>query len=170
MIMDQICMPVPKFGVLCNGNFGGAIHDIYSRSSESSLVAIWPCQQSRVMVGDDTTNTPSEVGIEHLRRDCKDVAAVVAAKLGEKAGETYPEAFSAYYSMPTRWRKRIADPVDTRGALEMAIAVFADSSLDMPASASSARDGVTNGLPLCFAATIDVQASDDCLCSKRWER
>ena len=84
MIMDQICMPVPKFGVLCNGNFGGAIHDIYSRSSESSLVAIWPCQQSRVMVGDDTTNTPSEVGIEHLRRDCKDVAAVVAAKLGEK--------------------------------------------------------------------------------------
>lgn len=167
MIMDQICMRVPKFGVLRNGNFGGGTHDIYSRSSDSGVVAIWPCQQSRVMVGDDATNTPSEVDIEHLRRDCKDVAAVVAAKLREKAGETYPEAISAYYSMPTRWRKRITDPVDTRGALEMAIAVFADASLDMPVPASFARVGVTNGLPLCFAATIDVQASDDCLGSKR---
>ena len=170
MIMDQICMPVPKFGVMCNGNFGSGNHDIYSRSPDSGLVPIWPCQQSRVMAGDDATNSPAEVDIEHLRRDCKDVAAVAAAKLREKAGETYPEAISAYYSMPTRWREGITDPVDTRGALGMAIATFPNAPLDMPAPASFARDGATNGLPLCFAAAIDVQTSDDGLGSKRWER
>jgi 3-methylcrotonyl-CoA carboxylase beta subunit len=129
MLMAQGGSRVPKFTVMINGSFGAGNYGMCGRAWDPRFLFAWPNHQIGVMGGEQASNTLVEVKANQMRRNGQDIDDVVLEQLRADTLDAYQEQISAYYSTSQLWDDGIIDPVDTRNALGMAIAVSLNSPL-----------------------------------------
>ncbi|WP_353228801.1 carboxyl transferase domain-containing protein [Novosphingobium sp.] len=132
MIMALSCSHVPKFTVMCNGSFGAGNYGMCGRAFDGRFLFTWPNHQIGVMGGDQAADTLVDVKARAMRQTGAPVDDAVLEQLRRQTRAGFDEQISARYSTSEVWDDGIIDPVDTRNALGMAIAVSLNAPLGQP--------------------------------------
>ncbi len=119
---------VPKFTVIIGGSYGAGNYAMAGRAYAPRLLWMWPTARICVMGGEQAANTLLTVKLEALAREGKTMSEEEQEKFKEPILKKYEEESSAYYSTARLWDDGILDPLDTRKALALGIAM----SLNFP--------------------------------------
>lgn len=137
MIMVQTGSEVPKFTVMCNGSFGAGNYGMCGRAFDARLMFSWPNHQISVMGAEQAAGTLTDIKIRQLERDGQELSAKERDAIHQSIADEYGMQSSAYYATSELWDDGMIDPVDTRGALGVAIA----SSMNAPVGDGSHNYG-----------------------------
>ncbi len=114
---------VPKFTVIIGGSYGAGNYAMAGRAYAPRLLWMWPTAKIAVMGGEQAANTLLTVKLEALAREGKTMTEEEQEKFKEPILKKYEEESSAYYSTARLWDDGILDPLDTRKALALGIAM-----------------------------------------------
>lgn len=114
---------VPKFTVIIGGSYGAGNYAMAGRAYAPRLLWMWPTAKISVMGGEQAANTLLTVKLEALAREGKTMTEEEQKKFKEPILKKYEEESSAYYSTARLWDDGILDPLDTRKALALGIAM-----------------------------------------------
>jgi acetyl-CoA carboxylase carboxyltransferase component len=114
---------VPKFTVVFGGWFGAGNYAMAGRAYDPRLMFMWPNSKISVMGGEQAAGVLIQVKQDQLRARGEEMKAADIEKLRNSILEKYEYEGSAYYSTGRLWDDGILDPVDTRKAIAMGIAM-----------------------------------------------
>lgn len=114
---------IPKFTVIIGGSYGAGNYAMAGRAYAPRLLWMWPTSKISVMGGEQAANTLLTVKLEALAREGKTMTEEEQEKFKEPILKKYEEESSAYYSTARLWDDGILDPLDTRKALALGIAM-----------------------------------------------
>ncbi|MGQ9619052.1 MAG: carboxyl transferase domain-containing protein [Candidatus Aminicenantia bacterium] len=120
---------VPKFTVIVGGSYGAGNYAMAGRAYGPRLLWMWPTAKIAVMGGEQAANTLLTVKLEALAREGKTMPEEEQEKFKEPILKKYEEESSAYYSSARLWDDGILDPLDTRRALALGIAMSLNSPI-----------------------------------------
>jgi 3-methylcrotonyl-CoA carboxylase beta subunit len=114
---------VPKFTVIVGASHGAGNYGMCGRAYRPRFLFMWPGSRISVMGGEQAAQTLLQVKQEQLAKQGKALSkeeeqAILAPVLAK-----YDEESSAYYSTARIWDDGILDPLETRDALGLGIAV-----------------------------------------------
>ncbi len=120
LVTAVACAEVPKLTVIIGGSFGAGNYGMCGRAYEPRFLWMWPAARISVMGGEQAAGV-----LVQIRRDSRagrvDEAELEA--LRRDTLERYDEEGNPYYSTARLWDDGILDPVETRAALGLALAV-----------------------------------------------
>jgi 3-methylcrotonyl-CoA carboxylase beta subunit len=125
LVTAVACSAVPKFTVVIGGSFGAGNYAMCGRAYGPRLLFMWPNAQISVMGGDQAAEVLSLVGREGLSPE-------EAEQRKEAIRERYAAQGSPYYSSARLWDDGVIDPVETRRALAMGLALAAAATSPPP--------------------------------------
>jgi acetyl-CoA carboxylase carboxyltransferase component len=123
---------VPKFTVIVGASHGAGNYGMCGRAYRPRLLFMWPNARISVMGGEQAAYTLLQVKQEQLARQGKTLSkeeeqAILAPVLAK-----YEEESSAYYSTARIWDDGILDPLETRDALALGIAMSLHAPIPDP--------------------------------------
>lgn len=121
---------VPKFTVVFGGSFGAGNYAMAGRAYDPRLLFMWPNSKISVMGGEQAAGVLIQVKQDQLRARGEEMKASDIEKLRNSILEKYEYEGSAYYSTGRLWDDGILDPVDTRKAIAMGIAMSLNKPFD----------------------------------------
>ncbi|MCB9881617.1 MAG: methylcrotonoyl-CoA carboxylase [Planctomycetes bacterium] len=114
---------VPKFTVLIGGSFGAGNYGMCGRAYGPRLLFTWPNSRISVMGGEQAAGVLAQVKRDQLEAEGKTLSAADEAALKAPILEKYETEGSPYYSSARLWDDGILDPIETRRALALGIAM-----------------------------------------------
>jgi acetyl-CoA carboxylase carboxyltransferase component len=114
---------VPRFTVVFGGSFGAGNYAMAGRAYDPRLLFMWPNSKISVMGGEQAAGVLIQVKEEQLKAQGKLMDPAERDQLKQTILKKYEEEGSAYYSTSRLWDDGILDPVDTRKAIAMGIAM-----------------------------------------------
>ncbi len=114
---------VPKFTVIFGGSFGAGNYGMAGRAYDPRLLFMWPNAKISVMGGEQAATVLVTVKQDQYRAMGKEMPAEEIEKMRRPILEKYEREGAALYSTSRLWDDGILDPVDTRKALAMGIAM-----------------------------------------------
>jgi len=121
---------VPKITVVFGGSFGAGNYAMAGRAYDPRLLFMWPNAKISVMGGEQAAGVLIQVKQDQLAARGKTMAKEDIEKLRKDILEKYEYEGSAYYSTSRLWDDGIIDPVDTRKAVAMGIAMSLNKPFD----------------------------------------
>ena len=123
---------VPKFTVVIGGSFGAGNYGMCGRAYDPRLLWMWPNARISVMGGEQAAGVLVTVKRDQLARQGKSLSAEDEAAIRDPLLAKYDHEGSPYYSTARLWDDGILDPLDTRDALGLAIAMSQQAPLREP--------------------------------------
>ncbi len=114
---------VPKFTVIVGGSYGAGNYGMCGRAYDPRLLWMWPNAKICVMGGEQAANVLLTVKMRQLKRKGREMTPEEQEAFMRPVLEGYENEASAYYSTARLWDDGIIDPLDTRGALGLGIAM-----------------------------------------------
>ncbi len=114
---------VPKFTVIVGGSYGAGNYAMCGRGYDPRLLWMWPNARICVMGGEQAADVLLSVKLEALKREGKTMSEQEMEEFRRPIIELYERQASPYYSTARLWDDGILDPVETRTALALAIAM-----------------------------------------------
>ena len=114
---------VPKFTVVIGGSFGAGNYGMCGRAFAPRLLWMWPNARISVMGGEQAAGVLTTVKRDQLDRQGRTLSAEDEAAIRDPLLEKYEHEGSPYYSTARLWDDGILDPLDTRDALGLGIAI-----------------------------------------------
>lgn len=114
---------VPKFTVIVGGSYGAGNYAMCGRAYGPRLLWMWPNARISVMGGEQAANVLVTVKIKRLQAEGVKMTEEEKAKLMKPILEKYDEEASPYYSSARLWDDGIIEPLETRQALALGIAM-----------------------------------------------
>jgi acetyl-CoA carboxylase carboxyltransferase component len=114
---------VPKFTVIVGGSYGAGNYGMCGRGYDPRLLWMWPSGKISVMGGEQAANVLMTVRKRSLEKKGKKVLNIDLKKFKEEILQKYENEASPYYSTARIWDDGIIDPLDTRKALALGIAM-----------------------------------------------
>ena len=114
---------VPKFTVIVGGSYGAGNYGMCGRAYDPRLLWMWPNAKICVMGGDQAANVLLTVKMRQLEKKGKKMSPDEQEAFKAPVVERYEREASAYYSTARLWDDGIIDPLDTREALGLGIAM-----------------------------------------------
>jgi acetyl-CoA carboxylase carboxyltransferase component len=114
---------VPKFTVIVGGSYGAGNYAMCGRAYDPRLLWMWPTSRISVMGGEQAANVLVSVKIKRLKQQGKKLTQEEKQKMMEPILEKYTQEASPYYSTARIWDDGILDPLETREALALGIAM-----------------------------------------------
>ncbi len=114
---------VPKFTVIVGGSYGAGNYAMCGRGYDPRLLWMWPNARVCVMGGEQAADVLLSVKLEALKREGKTMSEQEMDEFRRPIIELYERQASPYYSTARLWDDGILDPVETRTALALAIAM-----------------------------------------------
>lgn len=114
---------VPKFTVIIGGSYGAGNYGMCGRGYSPRLLWMWPNGRISVMGGEQAADVLATVRKRSLEKQGKKVSEEEFAKYRAEILAKYEEEASPYYSTSRIWDDGIIDPVKTREALALGIAM-----------------------------------------------
>ncbi|MEW6684593.1 MAG: carboxyl transferase domain-containing protein [Candidatus Edwardsbacteria bacterium] len=114
---------VPKFTVIIGGSYGAGNYAMCGRAYRPRLLWMWPNAKICVMGGEQAASTLLQVKMEALRKKGETMTEEEQEKFKAPTLAKYEEESSAYYSTARLWDDGIVEPLETRTALGLAIAM-----------------------------------------------
>ena len=120
---------VPKFTVVIGGSFGAGNYGMCGRAYDPRLLWMWPNARISVMGGDQAAGVLVTVKRDQLARQGRELGADEEAAIRDPLLAKYEHEGSPYFSTARLWDDGILDPVDTRDALGLGIAMSHNAPL-----------------------------------------
>ncbi|HTW09007.1 MAG TPA: carboxyl transferase domain-containing protein [Acidimicrobiales bacterium] len=133
------CAQVAKFTVIIGGSFGAGNYGMCGRSFDPRLLFMWPNARISVMGGEQAAAVLGVVGQDRRGGTGEEEPLELRAA---RTRERYAVQGSAYYSTARLWDDGVIDPVETRRALGMGLALAAAAERASTLAAGPARYGV----------------------------
>ena len=126
MVHAVACADVPKFTVIVGGSYGAGNYAMCGRGYNPRLLWMWPNARISVMGGEQAAGVLVQVKEEQLRASGKELTPAEADAIRKPVLEKYEHEGSPYYSTARIWDDGILDPLDTRQAIALGIAMAAN--------------------------------------------
>jgi acetyl-CoA carboxylase carboxyltransferase component len=114
---------VPKFTVIMGASFGAGNYGMCGRAYGPRLLWMWPNSKIGVMGGEQAANVLLTVKMRQLEKKGHKMSPAEQEAFKAPVIEKYEQEASAYYSTAHLWDDGILDPLDTRSALALGIAM-----------------------------------------------
>jgi acetyl-CoA carboxylase carboxyltransferase component len=114
---------VPKFTVIVGGSYGAGNYGMCGRAYGPRLLWMWPNAKISVMGGEQAANVLLTVKMRQLAKKGHEMTPEEQEAFKAPVIEKYEQEASAYYSTARLWDDGILDPLDTRSALALGIAM-----------------------------------------------
>jgi acetyl-CoA carboxylase carboxyltransferase component len=114
---------VPKFTVIVGGSYGAGNYAMCGRAYDPRLLWMWPNARISVMGGEQAANVLVTVKIKRLQEEGVKMTAEEKAKMMKPILDKYEEEASPYFSTARLWDDGILEPMETRQALALGIAL-----------------------------------------------
>jgi acetyl-CoA carboxylase carboxyltransferase component len=114
---------VPKFTVIVGGSYGAGNYAMCGRAYGPRLLWMWPNARICVMGGEQAASVLATVKIKKLEDQGLKMTEGERAEIMKPIIDTYEAESSPYYSTSRLWDDGIIDPLDTRAALGLGIAM-----------------------------------------------
>jgi len=129
MVHAVACADVPKFTVIVGGSYGAGNYAMCGRGYSPRLLWMWPNARIGVMGGEQASGVLVQVKEEQLRAQGKTLSPEEAEAIRRPVLEKYEHEGNPYYSTARLWDDGILDPVDTRQAIALGIAMASNASV-----------------------------------------
>jgi acetyl-CoA carboxylase carboxyltransferase component len=126
MVHAVACADVPKFTVIVGASNGAGNYAMCGRGYHPRLLWMWPNARISVMGGEQAADVLVQVKEEQLRAKGKALSTKEIEAIRRPVLEKYEHEGSPYYSTARIWDDGILDPVDTRQAIALGIAMAAN--------------------------------------------
>ena len=124
MVMAVANTSVPRFTVIVGGSFGAGNYGMCGRAYSPRVLFTWPSARTSVMGGEQAAGVLFTVKQEQLRKQEHTLMTEDEERAFKQPTlDKYEHEGSPYYSTARLWDDGILDPVDTRRALGLAIAM-----------------------------------------------
>ena len=123
MVTAVSCARVPKFTVLIGGSFGAGNYGMCGRAYAPRLLWMWPNARISVMGGEQAANVLARVRRDALEAQHKEWSAESEEEFKAPILQQYEEQGNPYYATARLWDDGILDPVETRRALALGLAM-----------------------------------------------
>lgn len=127
MVHAVACADVPKFTVIVGGSYGAGNYAMCGRGYSPRLLWMWPNARISVMGGEQASGVLVQVKEEQLRAQGKTLSPEEAEAIRRPVIEKYEHEGNPYYSTARLWDDGILDPLDTRQAIALGIAMAANA-------------------------------------------
>ncbi|UCF65797.1 MAG: methylcrotonoyl-CoA carboxylase [bacterium] len=114
---------VPKFTVIVGGSYGAGNYAMCGRAYEPRLLWMWPNARICVMGGEQASNVLLTIKMRSLEKKGIKMSAKEQEEFRRPTLEKYEWESSPYNSTSLLWDDGILDPLDTRTALGLGIAM-----------------------------------------------
>jgi len=114
---------VPKFTVIVGGSYGAGNYAMCGRAYGPRLLWMWPNARICVMGGEQAASVLATVKIKRLQDQGMKMTERERAEIMTPIIDRYEEEATPYYSTSRLWDDGILDPLDTRAALGLGIAM-----------------------------------------------
>ena len=114
---------VPKFTVIVGGSYGAGNYAMCGRAYEPRLLWMWPNARISVMGGEQAAGVLVSVKLKKLHERGQKMSDEEREALMKPILEKYDTEASPYFSTARLWDDGILDPLDTRPALALGIAM-----------------------------------------------
>ena len=114
---------VPKFTVIVGGSYGAGNYAMCGRGYDPRLLWMWPNSRICVMGGEQAADVLLTVKMAGLKKQGKKMLKTEQAAFKKSIIERYESEATPYYSTARIWDDGILDPLDTRTALGLSIAM-----------------------------------------------
>ena len=114
---------VPKYTVLIGGSYGAGNYGMCGRGFNPRMLFAWPNSRIATMAADTAETVLVDIrlaGMKGAETTDEEIAALRAEVRGQ-----YEEQSDPYYATSRLWDDGLIDPVDTRDALGLCLAVAA---------------------------------------------
>ncbi len=114
---------VPKFTVIVGGSYGAGNYAMCGRAYNPKLLWMWPNAKICVMGGEQAASVLLQVKMRALEKKGIKMSQDEQDAFMKPTLEKYENESSAYFSTANLWDDGILDPLDTRTALGLGIAM-----------------------------------------------
>ena len=114
---------VPKFTVIVGGSYGAGNYAMCGRAYGPRLLWMWPNARISVMGGEQAANVLVTVKIKKLQEKGAVMTDEEKAKMMKPILDAYEAEASPYFSTARLWDDGILEPLETRQALALGIAM-----------------------------------------------
>jgi acetyl-CoA carboxylase carboxyltransferase component len=114
---------VPKFTVIVGGSYGAGNYAMCGRAYGPRLLWMWPNAKICVMGGEQAASVLLQVKMRALEKKGIKMSQEEQDAFMKPTLEKYEHESSAYFSTDNLWDDGILDPLDTRTALGLGIAM-----------------------------------------------
>ena len=133
MVMAVANTKVPRFTLIIGGSFGAGNYGMCGRAYSPRLLFMWPSARISVMGGEQAAGVLFTVKQEQLRRQGQKLMnAEEEQAFKQPTLDKYETEGSPYYATARLWDDGILDPLETRRALGLSIAMSMKQPLEAP--------------------------------------
>ena len=123
LVTAVACAAVPKYTVVIGGSFGAGNYAMCGRAYGPRLLFQWPNARTSVMGGEQAASVLATIKREGLQRAGKDLSETDEERLKAPIREQFERQGHPFYASARLWDDGVIDPLDTRRALGLALAV-----------------------------------------------
>jgi len=120
---------VPKFTVIVGGSYGAGNYAMCGRAYGPRLLWMWPNARISVMGGEQAANVLVTVKIKRLQEQGVKMTEEEKEKMIRPIVETYEGEASPYFSTARLWDDGLLEPLETRQALALGIAMSLNAAI-----------------------------------------
>ncbi len=114
---------VPKFTLIAGGSYGAGNYGMCGRAYQPRLLFMWPQAKISVMGGEQAANVLLTVKRDQVARAGGSLTATQESEIVEPILAKYEREGHAYYSSARLWDDGVLDPLQTRDALGLGLAM-----------------------------------------------
>ena len=123
MVTAVACASVPKLTVIIGGSFGAGNYAMCGRAYGARMLWTWPNARVSVMGGEQASHVLATVREDSLVARGGEWAEAEKTAFMNEIRDQYEAEGHPYFASARLWDDGILDPVDTRQALSLALAV-----------------------------------------------
>jgi 3-methylcrotonyl-CoA carboxylase beta subunit len=123
LVTAVACAAVPKYTVVIGGSFGAGNYAMCGRAYGPRLLFQWPNARTSVMGGEQAASVLATIKREALERGGGTLSAADEEALKQPIREQFERQGHPYYASARLWDDGVIDPLDTRRALGLALAL-----------------------------------------------
>jgi 3-methylcrotonyl-CoA carboxylase beta subunit len=123
LVTAVACAAVPKYTIVIGGSFGAGNYAMCGRAYGPRLLFQWPNARTSVMGGEQAASVLATIKREALQRAGKEWSDAEEEQLKAPIREQFEHQGRPFYASARLWDDGVLDPVDTRRALGLALAL-----------------------------------------------
>jgi 3-methylcrotonyl-CoA carboxylase beta subunit len=123
LVTAVACASVPKYTVVIGGSFGAGNYAMCGRAYGPRLLFQWPNARTSVMGGEQAASVLATIKREALERTGGSLSEAEEEQIKAPIREQFERQGHPYYASARLWDDGVIDPLDTRRALGLALAL-----------------------------------------------
>ena len=128
LVTAVACAAVPKYTVTIGGSFGAGNYAMCGRAYAPRLLFQWPNARTSVMGGEQAASVLATIKSDALKRTGGRLSEAEEEEIKAPIREQFERQGHPYYASARLWDDGVIDPLDTRRALGLALALNSEQT------------------------------------------